>query len=340
MLKSSKLTALLERQFQIQQWRDRIEDDRPNPKIPPATIAQMVAEMPLRGQTSMLEVDQDMREEENILWHGAEERNYPMAASDSTIFRSLEGMDLSAIKSILQETAERFLNSPRSKVHLPSGRKVRVGAVDGTHWGRYPGSVLTILGGGVADQVANYRLSPGKGHELSTSRAVEETACRRFGKGYIDYLAKDALYVTESDMKRARKNGYDLVVKTEDNSLNIIKKARSAFYYRLKRTPMDLKEVKGIDAERGCSYKITCTAELTWQGQEVKVAHIKETCFNPKSGHPEQTDYWVITTDLEMDPHDMREVKILRWRYRPGNCVCPSWGIAPQTSYPVQASRI
>lgn len=222
-------------------------------------------------------------------------------------------MDLSAIKSTLQEVVRRFLASPHSKVELPTGRKVRVGLLDGTCWGPYPGSVLSLLGEGVSDQVAHYRISPGKGHERATSRAVEETACRRFGEGYIDYLAKDALYMTKSDIKRARKTGYDLVVKTEDNSLDIFKKARTAFYYRLKRTPMDLKEVEGVDAERGCKYKITCTAELTWQKQALKVAHINETYFNPKPGHPEQTDYWVLTTDLEMDPHDMREVKILRW---------------------------
>lgn len=287
-------------------------DGRPNPEIPTGTIAQLVAEMPIRGQTSINEVDRDARDPENIHWFGAGDREYDMAASDTTIFRSLGCFSLNSIHEVLWENAGSYLREPQSKQKLPSGQTVRIGSLDGSQWGRYPGSVLTILGT-ESEQVAGYRMSPGKGHELATSSKLESEAVRQLGTGYIDYLVKDALYVTEDDIQRARQGGYDLVTKTEDESIRLIQKARPQFYWRFAPTPEDKVTVEGTDPHRGCSYEITCSAQFCWQGQQVKLAHVKETYHNPKPDHPEETEYWVITTDLEMDPHDMREVKILRW---------------------------
>ncbi len=239
--------------------------------------------MPARGQTSILQVDQDARKKENIAWHRAQKREEAMVASDSTIFRSLAGMDQQGLCGILLDNARQFLKEPQSKIKLPSGKTAQIGSLDGTCMGRYPANVLTVLGAGKADQVIGYRMSPGTGHELATSKALEETSVERLGEGYIDYLAKDALYVNRTDLKRARSFGYDLVTKTEDRTLKIIQKVRPTFYWPLTTSPKDLTTVRGVDSRRGCTYRITCSAQLTWQGQQVNVAHVKREISKPET---------------------------------------------------------
>lgn len=304
---------LLDRRRPLTEWKSSLRDGRANPEVSAGTIGQLVAEMVPRRQTSILEVDQDARHKETIFHFGAEDRRYDMVASDSTIFRSLSKFDLPPIHSILWENARRFLREPPSSVSLPSGQTARVGFLDGSVWGRIHGSVLTIAGSR-ADQVAGYQKSPGRGHELATSATLERKAQKKLGDGFVDYLGKDALYVTEDDFQRARQGGYHLVAKTEDETLNLINEARPRFYWRYACPPQDLMTVEGTDPERGCTYTITAGSGFTWQGVDVKVAHVKETYDSPKPGHPEQTEFWVITTDRSMNPHDMREIKIMRWR--------------------------
>ena len=177
----------------------RMKDERKNTKIPTAVIAQVVVEMVLRGQNSLLEVDGQMRHSEYLGWHRSRRR---MVVSDTTLFRSLEGFALEPVRAALWAQARQMLDQPHRRACLPSGRRSRLALLDGSGWGGFLGSVLTLRGD-MMDVVAGYRMSPGRGHELATSRSLMREAVRELGVGFVDHLAVDGLYMSEPDFQRA-----------------------------------------------------------------------------------------------------------------------------------------
>ena len=189
--------------LRLDEWKGRMRDGRNNPQVPAGTIAQAVAEMVPRRQSSMLEVDQNGRLPEVKSWFGSSRK---MVVSDTTLVRSLASFALKPVRDVLWDTAARLLNRPMMRVELASGREVRIGNLDGSQWGRFPGCVLTLVGRRV-DIVAGYRMSPGRGHELATARKVLREARQRLGRGFVDLLAVDALYMTEQDFKWALQQG-------------------------------------------------------------------------------------------------------------------------------------
>jgi hypothetical protein len=305
-----KTLRFFKRQFPLDEWRGAMRDGRKRPQISAGTVAQAVIEMVARGQRSLLEVDQSARLPEVRAWFGSRRE---MVVSDTTLFRSLGGFVLEPVHDVVGKIAGKMRCRPMMRVRLPSGRRLRLGNLDGSQWGDFPGSVLTLVGRGV-DIVAGYRMSPGRGHELETSRAVLREAREELGRGFIDLLAVDALYMTEEDMKWAlEEGGYHLVVKTSEEGLSVIQDARGLFFGGAHRCTDGIERVEGLDTERMVHYRITAAPGFEWHGLTVKVAHVFERFLKPKKGHPPETEFWVITTHRELSAEDMREVAHLRW---------------------------
>ena len=295
--------------LRLEHWKETMTDGRMRPQIPAGTIAQAVVEMVPRRQSSFLEVDQNGRLPEVKRWFGS---SRDMVVSDTTLARSLAGFALEPVREVLWEIAQWTVKRERTHVELPSGRKVRIATVDGSQWGDFPGCVLTLIGTRV-DIVAGYAMSPGRGHELETSRGLLREAMERLGKGYVDLVVADGLYVTKHDFEAAQDEGYHLVVKTTGKNLSLVKDARGLFFGEGQEHAEGIERVCGLDTKRMVSYEITAAAGFQWQGLTLKVAHVRERFLKPKKGHPEVTEFWVITTDQELSAEDMRELAHLRW---------------------------
>ena len=298
------------RRFPLDEWKERMRDARIKPQIPAGTIAQAVVEMVPRRQSSLLEVDQNGRLAEVKSWFGS---SRDMVVSDTTLCRSLSGFALEPVREVLWEIAQKVLKRELMGVELPSGRKVRIANLDGSQWGDFPGSVLTLVGRRV-DIVAGYRMSAGRGHELATSRKLLEEARQRLDKGFVDLLAVDALYMTERDFKWAlEQGGYHLVVKTTDERLSVIQDARGLFFSTAAGSTEGVERIEGLDTQRMVQYGVTAAGGFQWHGLMLKVAHVIERLLKPKKGHPEMTQFWVVTTDDDLSAQDMRELAHLRW---------------------------
>lgn len=294
----------------LSEWPQRFRDGRRKVQIPVSVIGQAVVEMVPRNQSSLLQVDLEGREPEVKQWFGSDRE---MLVSDSTRVRSLETFELEPVRRILAETAERLGKRGWLSTRLPSGQKKRLGIVDGSCWGGFQGSVLMLPGGRI-DPVAGYRMSPGQGHELATSRALLDDMCRRLHPGFLDLLVADGLYLTGPDLKRARDHwGCHLLVKNPSEELTVVRDARDLFDGNPREFQGDLEHVEGFDAERGIRYEITAAAGFSWQGLTLKVGRVREWHVKPKPGRPAESVFWVVTTDLTLSAEDMREVAHLRW---------------------------
>ena len=313
MNKIGQVRKFLQKQFPLERWKDGMTDERKRPQIPVGTIAQAIIEMVPRGQTSLLEVDQDVREPEFRAWHGSDRE---MVVSDSTLERSLSGFGLPPIRDALWEMAQIVSKRPGMRMALPSGRKVRLGILDGSVWGRFHGSVLALTGKRTTI-VAGYEMSAGRGHELAASRKVLTEARKELGRGFVDLVVEDGLYLTAADFRwSVETGGFHMVVKTSEESLTVIQDARELFFGNPGEMNASLERAQGIDVVRGIEYEIISAAGFRWGNlpYPLKVAWVRERLLKPKSGHPTETTFWVLTTDETLKAEDMREVAHQRWQ--------------------------
>lgn len=305
----AKTLMVINKRFPLEQWKEAMRDARMRPHIPAGTIAQAVVEMVPRRQSSLLEVDQNGRLAEVKRWFGSSRE---MVVSDTTLSRSLARFALEPVREVLWQIAAWTVKRERMHVELPSGREVRIATVDGSQWGDFPGCVLTLIGTRV-DIVAGYAMSPGRGHELETSRELLREAVERLGRGFVDLVVADGLYVTKHDFQAARDERYHLVVKTSEETLSVVKDARGLFFGEGQEHADGVERVCALDRKRMMCYEITAAPGFEWQGLTLKVAHVRERSLKPKKGHPDITEFWVITTDEQLSAEDMRELAHLRW---------------------------
>ncbi len=156
---------------------------------------------------------------------------------------------------------------------LPSGRKLRAAAVDGTCWGRQYAGAVEVLG--KPSVVIDFERCHGKGHELSASQAVMRRSVESFGKGFVDIFLGDGLYITQEMLRLCRDElGTHLLVKT------------------------------GVDLVRGLRYEIWAARGFHHTGfeGELKVARV---VTEPLKGKKGRETFWIITTDLDLSARMM-----------------------------------
>ena len=131
--------------------------------------------------------------------------------------RVAESMERDGIEEIGYEVVDKADEQALWDLKLPSGKKLRLGIVDGHHAGGIWASVLAVSGKvtGVVD-LERYRT---RGCELAASRTVLKRAFGKLGKGFFRIVAGDGLYATKEDFELCRDQGSHLLVKTDEETL-------------------------------------------------------------------------------------------------------------------------
>lgn len=257
---------------------------------------------------SFHQIDLFARTEGAKKWLGSKR---PMVASDATFWRVLPQMNRCQLRQFVREAYRRLRKRGHGTLGLPSGRKLRAASVDGTCWGRQYASAVEVLG--KPSVVIDFEPCPGKGHELSASETVLRRAVESFGKGFVDIVLGDGLYITQEMLRLCRKDlGLHLLVKTKElGSLNILQDAEALFGAG-REFERGVDRRQGIDLVRGLRYEIWAARGFHHAGfkDELKVARVMT---DPLKGKRERETFWIITTDLGLSAEDMRELAHLRW---------------------------
>ena len=286
-------------------------EPRKRPEIPISRIFLLiVGALALRKQ-SFHQIDLFSRNKGAKKWPGT---GRPMVASDATLWRVLPQMNRMELRAFVHQ-AYRFLRKEgQGKLELPSGREIRAAAVDGTCWGKRYASAVEMVG--QAAVVLDFEPSPGEGHELTTSEAVQRRVFYQFHDlegGLADIVLGDGLYITQKMLKLCRHElGTHLLVKTTElDSLLILKDAEALFNASGDRA-QGIERHRGIDAERDLSYEVWAAPGFEHEGFEdkLKVARVR---IQPLKGQEEAETFWIITTDTTLSGQDMRELAHLRW---------------------------
>ena len=311
MINLSDFTRFCTDKFDLRLKAQSLFEPRKRPQIPIARIFLLiVGGLALRKQ-SFHQIDLFARNKGAKKWLGS---GRPMVASDATLWRVLPQMNRSELRAFVHQAYRLLRKKGQGKLELPSGRKIRAAAVDGTCWGKRHASAVEMVG--EAPVVLDFEPSAGRGHELATSEALLQRVFHEFSDlegGLADIILGDGLYITEKMLKLCRHElKTHLLVKTSElDSLLILKDAEALF-----NAPGDMSQGiehhRGIDAERGLSYEIWAAPGFEHAGFEdpLKVARVR---VQPLKGRKEAETFWIITTDTTLSGPDMRELAHRRW---------------------------
>lgn len=307
----SDFTRFCTDKFDLPLKAQSLFEPRKRPQIPISRLFLLiVGALALRKQ-SFHQIDLFARNKGAKKWLGT---GRPMVASDATLWRVLPLMNRTELRNFGFQAYRLLRKKGQGRLTLPSGRKIRAAAVDGTCWGKRYASAVEMVG--EAAVVLDFEPSAGEGHELATSEVVLRRSFYQFHDlegGLADIVLGDGLYITQKMLRLCRYElGTHLLVKTTElDSLLILKDAEALFNASGPKAP-GIEQVQGIDAERGLSYEIWAAPGFEHDGfdEKLKVARVR---IQPLKGQEEVETFWVITTDATLSGPDMRELAHRRW---------------------------
>lgn len=250
----------------------------------------------------MLQTDQMLRSK------GLREAAGVEKVSDTTIYRSLGVYETKPLRSLLYWSYRKGKALGYSMTEVCE-RKLRIGIIDGSGFGVFYGSVFGVSG--KVDLILDMEeAGGGAGKELPTSKRLLRRLFRRFGRGFVDVILVDGLYVDKELINLCLDNGVGVVIKTEEESLNVIEDASLMFDHR-DFFGEAIEYVEGTDTERLCNYKVYCHDDFSFNGVKApcSVALVEED-YIKQSRHER---FFVIAFGVEPRALLLRELGHRRW---------------------------
>lgn len=300
-------------QCPLSQWAARQRDSaRAQPQVSAAVVFLAVVFQAVFGLRSLLRLDQWLR------WPLAKAlvgSRRAQAASDTTLLRVVSAWQMRPLREAAAAWHRWLQQQGWARTRLSSGRQVALVIVDGTCCGGWWGCLLGFCG--AVYHVVDVQRSRGRGHELAASRRLVGRVVKRLGPGFATHLLYDGLMAVREDFRRAIEEwGLHLVVKTREQSLEIVESSRAVWSVMsaeaLRRAGVEV--VRGVDAGRAVEYVIYAQSGIRWEGLKypLVLAWVRETYLKgPRAGPSEE--FWVISTDQSLRAGELRELAHGRW---------------------------
>ncbi len=296
----------------------RCKETRKRPQIPISMIYLSVAVSLMLRNSSFLEMDRTARQPWYRRFLGS---SRGMVVSDSTVLRELARMEAPGVREDLYQTFLRWKEQGGALYTLPSGRKIRLGAVDGTQWGnRYASCLQVITDHG--DFLLDLELTKTHGNEREGTLKVTDRCAGRFGDGVLDVIVGDGLYPCGPIFTGLRNHGFNAVVKMKAEERDRLLVTRRAWDRVLHKDP-SVEVITGTDPARRVLYRIEVIDGVKTDHYDdlLKVVHVmeepipNEECSDGESSRaPEpEKEFWVASMDRSLAGLDIREIAHLRW---------------------------
>jgi hypothetical protein len=306
-------------------YKVKMKDIRKRPQILPSLIFLCMVLAVAFRKKSLLEVDQISRTKEFRKFFNVQRKMvvsplqnrtvfilkyvksmFCNGVSDSTIVRSLFGFDFVPLRRYLKVIYLKAKQKGLCKVNV-CGRDLRVGCIDGSQFGVFYGCVLFIVG--QTDLFLDIEPAKNKGKELPASRELMEKTYKEYGDGFLDLILFDGLYADKKTINLCLSHNSDVLIKTDEESLNIINDAKGLFKQWKDFPKIEYK--KGFDTKRMCEYEIWASDGFTFNfvDKPMKVANIKEKYVKKE----QEVSFWVLCTALSLNSEQLRELAHIRW---------------------------
>jgi hypothetical protein len=307
----SDFTRFCTDKFDLRKKARDLSEPRKRPEIPISQIFLLVVGALALRKQSFHQIDLFARNKGAKKWLGSRR---PMVASDATLWRVLPQMDATELRTLVHDAYRLLRRNGHGKLELPSGRRIRAAAVDGTCWGKRYASAVEMLGD--APVVLDFEPAPGEGHELATSEAVLRRVFYQYHDlegGLADIVLGDGAYITQKMLRLCREElRTHLLVKTKELDTLLVLKDAEALFNAPRDTAPEIEHYRGIDADRRFSYEIWAASGFEQNGFDgpLKVARVRT---DPIKGREGAETFWIITTDTTLSGLDMRELAHRRW---------------------------
>lgn len=255
---------------------------------------------------SGLQIDQFLCQKEVRKFIGSKRSS---VASDTTLPRVLAGFLLDQLRNLNYLIYGRAKQNGLLRLKDPLLADLRIGVIDGSCLGRiFWATCFELLGD--PPFMLDFEPMANKGKELPTASKLLHRLEERLGKRFVDLVLLDGLYVSQNHINQCVRAEVDVLIKTDETTLNIIKNAEGIFNQWTEARDGVTYE-KGTDEERMVEYEIWSTSGFRLEGVTnlFKVARVKER--NLKTG--KETTFWVLTTRLSLSNQQMRELAHRRW---------------------------
>lgn len=292
--------------FGLRERANKLTDSRQKPQITTGQIYQGILLGGIFRKRSFLQIDQFLREKEVKKFIGSKRTQ---VASDTALPRILTGLCLTQLRNLNYLIYGRAKQNGLLRLKNPLLADLRIGVVDGSCLGGiFWATGFELLGD--PPVMLDFEPMANKGKELPTSSKLFNRLKKRFGKGFIDLVLMDGLYVSQYHINQYIRANIDVLIKTDEVRLNIIEDAEGIFN-QWGKCQDDVAYEKGVDEQRAVEYEIWSASGFRLEGVErlFKVARVKER--NLKTG--DETTFWVLTTRLSLSNTQMRELAHRRW---------------------------
>lgn len=282
-------------------------DIRKHPVIDLKDIIVQIFLMPFYGVTSLLGIDRISRKKYFKKLFRCKRK---MVSSDSTIKRVLNWLDETESKSFLSSMLTFMEEHNLLTKRLTEGSEERrIGIFDGSVMGGHYHETFS-LAGKISYPVMVENCGK-RGKELPTAYKMIDEGRALLGRYFPDLILADSLYFNSNFFDKVREGDSHILIKSADPAFrNVLMDAKLEFDHK-DFFHSDIRDESGFDLERMCSYKIE-TASENFAGYPVLVSHLTE--FYPKRKKEQNSESWIITTDLSLLPNEIREAAHFRWQ--------------------------
>lgn len=292
--------------FGLRERANKLTDSRQKPQITTGQIYQGTLLGGIFRKRSFLQIDQFLREKEVRKFIGSKRKQ---VASDTVLPLVISTFVLNQLKSLNYLIYGRAKQEGLLRLKDQLFSDLRIGVIDGSCLGGiFWATCFELLGD--PPVMLDFEPMENKGKELPTARKLFNRLEKRLGNGFIDLMLLDGLYVSQHHINQHIRAGIDVLIKTEETTLNIIEDAEGIFN-QWKEFKDSVTYEKMVDEERLVEYEIWSASGFRLEGVNsvFKVARVKER--NLKNG--EETTFWVLTTRLSLSNTQMRELAHRRW---------------------------
>jgi hypothetical protein len=278
-------------------------DIRRNPSIKLQTILMSLFLMPFFGLASILSNDREARTQRYKGLFGCQRK---MVCSDSTFARVLKWLKPQESQAFLLSFLQRFEHQDLLRIPLrPKGRPRRLGILDGSHMGGH--WLVSLCLPGLIAYPLMVRRCESQGQEQRVARQMMRAASRILGKLRPELWLLDALYFNLNTIKLARAGKAHVLFKFKDPEFREVTKDASNLFQHFGGD----QQQSGWDPLRQCRWRIRKTLDR-FAGYPVQVLQLTE--YYPKRKRNRTVTCWIVSTDLELTPEEIREAAHQRWQ--------------------------
>jgi len=281
-------------------------DIRKNPQIKLTHLVLCVLLMPFFSLQSLLSLDRVSRRSEFKKYFGCTRK---MVASDSTVSRALHWLRPEQLEQFQRSLLPLFEQQDLSRTQLaPGGPYRRIGILDGSQMAQH--HLVALCLAGKSDYPVMVMDSPSRGKELPTAQRILLQAAKLLGSSFPQLFVLDSLYFNKPCFDLLRGHNAHVLIKSDQPSFREVLEDAQYLFDNKKDVVTPISEKWGFDPNRLCAWSMEIASGV-YAGHPLQIAHLVEDYLKRKTNQHLQC--WIVTTDLGLQPEEIREAAHLRW---------------------------